>query len=331
METIGFVGVGRIGMPISQHLIKSGYRVVGWRRSSLAEFKEIGGVPARSPAEVSAQADVVFSCMPSPEAFSGVMQGPDGLVHSARPGQIFAELGSHPLSVKERQIDPLARKGAAFVDGEISGTPGMVAARKGVVYLAGDQAACKKLERVIAGFADSCLYFGEFGAASKVKLVNNLLVGVHIAAAAEAMALGLKAGVDVGMLIKAVATGSGGSTQFGIRAPWMAEKRYLPAQGMPSDFFYYFHMVHDFAASVGTVTPMMDRAMEVMQRAVDTGFGDYDHAALVEVIGGWPRKNPRLARKGSDGGRKARLKRQQARSRRLSGKSTAARRKRAKR
>jgi 3-hydroxyisobutyrate dehydrogenase-like beta-hydroxyacid dehydrogenase len=64
MQTIGFVGVGKIGMPISQNLIKSGYRVVGYRRSSLEEFEKIGGVPARSAAEVGAQADVVFSCLP---------------------------------------------------------------------------------------------------------------------------------------------------------------------------------------------------------------------------------------------------------------------------
>jgi 3-hydroxyisobutyrate dehydrogenase-like beta-hydroxyacid dehydrogenase len=290
METVGFVGIGRIGMAISENLIKSGYRVVGWRRSSLAEFEKIGGVPARSPADVGAQCDIVLSCMPSPQALDHIVGGQDGLAQSARLGQILIELGSHPPAVKERQVAALKGKGAIFLDGEISGTPGMVAARKGVVYLAGDAEACKKVERVVSGFADSCLYFGEFGAASKVKLVNNLLVGVHIVAAAEAMALGLKAGVDPDLMIKAVATGSGGSTQFGIRAPWMAAKRYFPAHGMPSDFFHYFHMIHDFAADVGTVTPMMDRAMEIMQRAVDTGFGDHDHAALVEVIGTWPRK-----------------------------------------
>ena len=68
METVGVVGVGKIGMPISMNLIKSGYRVVGYRRSSLAEFEKIGGVAVRSPADVGAQADIVFSCMPSPEA-----------------------------------------------------------------------------------------------------------------------------------------------------------------------------------------------------------------------------------------------------------------------
>ena len=119
-----------------------------------------------------------------------VINGPQGLLQSARPGQIIVELGSHPVPDKEKHVAPLAAKGAAFIDGEVSGTPGMVAARKAVIYLGGDAAACKKVEPVIKGFADMCLYFGPFGAASKVKLVNNLLVAIHIAAAAEAMALG---------------------------------------------------------------------------------------------------------------------------------------------
>ena len=85
METIGFVGVGKIGLPISENLIKSGYRVVGFRRSSLAEFEKIGGVPARSAADVGAQADIVFSCLPSTEALDDAMQGPTGLVQSAKP------------------------------------------------------------------------------------------------------------------------------------------------------------------------------------------------------------------------------------------------------
>src|SRR5438105_14386235 len=289
METIGFIGVGKIGMPIAENLIKSGWRVVGYRRSSLAEFKKIGGVPARSSADVGAQADIVFSCLPSTEALDDALQGPLGLVHTARSGQIVVELGSHPVPDKQRQILPLAQKGATFIDGEVSGTPGMVAAKKGVIYLAGDAAACKKLESVVAGFADSCLYFGEFGAASRVKLVNNLLVAIHIAATAEAMALGLKAGVDAPLMIKAIATGSGGSTQFGIRAPWMAERRFLPAQGTVPALQHYFPMIDDFAESIGVATPMLDCAAALYQRFVAAGFGEFDVARMVDVIASLPR------------------------------------------
>jgi 3-hydroxyisobutyrate dehydrogenase-like beta-hydroxyacid dehydrogenase len=296
METVGFVGVGKIGMPISQNLIKSGYRVVGYRRSSLAEFEKIGGIPARSAAEVGAQADVVFSCLPSDEALEEAVQGPAGLVQTARPGQIVVELGSYPVPVKARQIEPLARKGAAFIDGEVSGTPGMVSARKAVVYLAGDEQACRRVEPVVAGFADSCIYFGAFGAASRVKLINNLLVAINIAATAEAMALGLKAGVDVPLMIKAIATGSGGSTQFGIRAPWMAERRFKPPQGTIPGLQHYVEMIGNFADEFGVATPLLDRTAELFDRFVAMGLADCDGAAMIDVISSLPRETQNIKR-----------------------------------
>jgi 3-hydroxyisobutyrate dehydrogenase len=289
METVGFIGVGKIGLPICENLIKSGYRVLGYRRGSFADFEKIGGTPARSPAEIGAQTDIVFSCLPSSEALAEVVQGTNGLVNSARPGQLIVELGSHPVPDKERHVAPLAAKGATFLDGEVSGTPGMVAARKGVIYLAGNKAACGKVERVVSGFADSCLYFGCFGAASRVKLVNNLLVAINIAATAEAMALGLKAGVDVDLMIQAIATGSGGSTQFGIRAPWMAQRRFLPAQGTVPGLQHYFDMIGEFADSVGVATPMLDRAVELYDKFMAMGFGEKDGAAMVDVIRALPR------------------------------------------
>lgn len=288
MKTIGLVGVGKIGMPIAENLIKSGYRVLGYRRSSMTEFEKIGGTPARSPAAIGADSDIVFSCLPSTEALEEVIQGPRGLVQSARPGQVIVELGSHPIAVKKSQIAPLAAKGATFVDGEVSGTPGMVAQRKGVVYLAGDKDACEQAQRVVGGFADSCIYFGPFGAASQVKLLNNLLVAVNIATAAEVMAIGLKLGVDTNLMIKAIATGSGGTTQFGIRAPWMAERRFLPPQGTAPTLAHYFDMIHDLAASVGRATPMLDQAAELFHRFIDMGFAEYDVAKMVDVLGSLP-------------------------------------------
>jgi len=289
MNTVGLVGIGKIGLPIAENLIKSGYRVVGYRRSSLDEFAKIGGVLARSAADVGAQAEIVFTCLPSTEALDHVVAGPQGLIHSARHGQIVVELGSHPVPDKRRQIALLKDKGAIFVDGEVSGTPGMVATRKAVVYLAGDAKACKKIEAVVAGFTDSCLYFGEFGAASRVKLINNLLVAINIAATAEAMALGLKAGVDVTLMIKAIATGSGGSTQFAIRAPWMAERRFTPVQGSAGTLAHYFGMIADFAASVGVATPLLDCVVPLYRRCMEMGLDDKDVAVMVDVLSALPR------------------------------------------
>ena len=138
MATIGMVGVGKIGPPISENLMKSGYRVLGYRRSSLADFEKLGGVAAKSPADIGAQCDVILSCVPTVEAVNEVVNGPNGLIHSARHGQIIVELGSHPIPDKKKHVGPLAQKGATYLDGEVSGTPGMVSARKAVIFLGGD-------------------------------------------------------------------------------------------------------------------------------------------------------------------------------------------------
>ena len=114
---------------------------------------------------------------------------------------------------------------------------------------------------------------------------------MHIAATAEAMALGVKAGVDVNLMIKAIANGSGGSTQFGIRAPWMAERRFQPVQGSVEGLQHYFGMIGDFAGSVGVATPLLDCVTPLYERFMTMGLGDNDVAAMVDVIGALPREH----------------------------------------
>jgi len=283
MQKIGFVGIGKIGLPICANLMKSGFPVVGYRRSSLVEFEQAGGIAARSPSDVGAQTDIVFTCLPDDAALENVVCGPEGLLQSARPGQIVVELGSHPVKVKQQYVAPFATKGVTFLDGEVSGTPGMVIARKGVVYLGGPADAVSKIEPVVAGFADLCLHLGDFGAATKVKLVNNFLVALHIAGTAQAMALGLKTGVDKDLLIKAIATGSGSSTQFGIRAPWMAERRFLPQQGSGAGLAHYLDTAKVMAADAGVATDLLDCLIDVFARAVPA-IGSRDVAAMLEFF-----------------------------------------------
>lgn len=283
MQTIGFIGVGKIGLPICQHLLKSGYRVVGYRRSSLSDFEKLGGVGAHSPAEVGEQADIVFTCLPSDEALEEVIAGPAGLIKAARPGQIIVEFGSHAVPVKKAYVAPLAEKGAIFLDGEVSGTPGMVVARKGVIYLSGDAAACEALQPIVKSFAEVSLYLGPFGASTTVKVINNILVGLHIAGTAQAMAIGLRAGVDVDLMIKAIANGSGGSMQFGIRAPWMAERKFMPQQGSAPGLMHYIERGKEMADDVGVDAPLLDCLLDVFHRALP-GIGERDVASIIEVF-----------------------------------------------
>jgi 3-hydroxyisobutyrate dehydrogenase-like beta-hydroxyacid dehydrogenase len=283
VRKIGFIGLGKIGFPICEHLIKKGYTVVGYRRSSLEDFKRLGGVVARSAAEVGAQAEIVFTCLPNDQALDEVVRGGGGLLESVRSGQIVVEFGSHPVPVKQQYVAPFAAKQVVFLDGEISGTPGMVVQRKGVVYLGGPAEAVKKIEPIVAAFAESCLHLGDFGAATKVKLVNNFLVALHIAGTAQAMALGLSTGIDKDLLIMAVASGSGGSTQFGIRAPWMAERRFMPQQGSAAGLVHYLDTAKDMADDAGVATDLLDCLIGVFTRAVPS-IGERDVAAIFEYF-----------------------------------------------
>jgi len=284
METIGFIGMGKIGLPICEHLLKGGYRVVGYRRSSLRDFEKLGGVAARSAADVGEAADIVFMCLPNDDALEEVVNGPaTGLKTTARPGQIVVEFGSHAVPVKKRYIAPLAEKGAVFLDGEVGGTPGMVAARKGVIYLSGEPLACEKLRPIVNSFAEICLNLGAFGASTVVKVINNILVGMHIAGTAQAMAIGLRAGVDADLMIKAIANGSGGSTQFGIRAPWMAQRMFLPLQGSAPGLVNYLERGKELADEVGIDAPLIEYLLDFFRRALPI-IGERDVAAIIEVF-----------------------------------------------
>jgi 3-hydroxyisobutyrate dehydrogenase-like beta-hydroxyacid dehydrogenase len=284
MQTIGFIGVGRIGTEIAKHLLAAGYEVLGYRRGSLAEFEKLGGTAAASAAAIGERTDIIFSCLPGGDSLDDVVNGPRGLVHSAKAGQIVVELGSHPLPVKERQIERLAAKGAIFLDGEVSGTPGMVAQRKAPIYLAGDADACRKIEPIVKSFTELYLYFGPFGAASKIKFINNLLVTVNTAAIGEAVALALKAGVEPDLMIKAISSGSGGSVLFPIRAPRMVNRNYLPAQGTFELLSHYFDYIDDLAARTQASTPLFDLAADLFRRGIERGLAQHDVAAIIEVV-----------------------------------------------
>jgi 3-hydroxyisobutyrate dehydrogenase len=100
-------------------------------------------------------------------------------------------------------------------------------------------------------------------------------------------------------MIKAVAGGSGGSTQFGIRAPWMAQRRFLPAQGDAKGLSHYFELIDDMADRANVATPLLNRAVELYERCIAMGLGEYDNAVMVDVIGAMPRAKKKAAKKES--------------------------------
>jgi 3-hydroxyisobutyrate dehydrogenase len=284
MEAVGVIGLGKIGAPMAENLIRSGFKVVGYRRSPTPDLEQHGLIRAASPAEVGAQCNVVLSCLPNIAALDETVSGPNGLLKSARAGQIVVELGSYKVADKARQLALFEARGAKFLDGEVSGTAGMVAVRKAAVYLAGDEAACHAVEPIMKGFSDTIFHLGAFGAATKVKLINNHLLAVNLAATAEAMAVATKAGIDVPSMIKAISAGSGGSSAFAVRAQAMADRKFMPPMGTSEALEHYLVEAKVLATECGRATPMLDRAAELYANARAQGVEKQDVAVMIQVL-----------------------------------------------
>ena len=274
MQTVGFVGVGKIGLPISRELDQerlSRARLSPRLARRIREGRRRAGA-ARRPISARRPTSCSPACRRS-EALNEVVNGPERSHTVRTPGQIIVELGSHPVPVKQEHVAPLAAEGRGLHRrrGERhtrhgGGPQGRDLSRR----------RCRSVQEAepwSRASPTSCLYLGAFGSATKVKLVNNILVAINIAATAEAMALGMKAGVDLDLMIKAIANGSGGSTQFGIRAPWMAERRFKPAQGRRRAL-RIISARSKTRRRGGIATPLFDRAIEVYQRCMRLGFGE---------------------------------------------------------
>ncbi|RME65826.1 MAG: NAD(P)-dependent oxidoreductase [Alphaproteobacteria bacterium] len=283
-ELIGLIGVGRLGQAIAEHLIAHGYDVIGYRRSSMAQFTRAGGRAAGSCAEVTQKADVVLECLPSVSAFESAMQGPDGIASRARRGQIFLSLSTYPLSVKKREAERIAAQGAMLLDCEISGTPVMVRERSAVVFVSGDEAAARQVNPVLDAFAGKHMYLGAFGAASTMKLIANHLLAIHNLAAAEAMLLGARAGLDPQTVIEAIGPSAGSSTMFRARAPMMARRQYEPAPGPFSTLEKYLGLVRQLARESKAPIPLFDTAAAFYDKALAQGRGEQDIAAIFDVL-----------------------------------------------
>lgn len=290
-KTVGMVGIGALGLPIAKNLLASGFEVIGYRRSGTEPFVAAGGTLADSPRAVAEQCGgIAIFCLPHFDAFRDVVAGEGDFLAGSHDGQIVLELSSYSEADKLAARKMLAKGGVRLVEGEVSGIPQMVEQRKGVVFYAGEDADCAAVEEVVRGFTDIHHHLGAFGASLKVKLVANALVAIHIAAAAEAVNLAEKAGIDLDTLIRVLGPGAGASTQFNVRAPWMRDRKWLPASGSIDMLVKYFSFIDEMAGNADAATPMLNAAKALYRRGQEMGIGDNDAAAMFEVLRTWERE-----------------------------------------
>jgi 3-hydroxyisobutyrate dehydrogenase-like beta-hydroxyacid dehydrogenase len=282
-QTVGMIGLGIMGSAMSFNLGRAGVRVVGYDLASRrrAEHKRSGGVAAKSPRDVAKRADIIITSLPSARALAEVAAG---LAKSAKRGTVIVETSTLPIEVKTAARDALAKRGVTLLDCPLSGTGAQARAKDLLIYVSGERSAYKKIAAVLPGFTSASYYVGAFGAGSKMKFVANLLVAIHNVAAAEAMVLGMKAGLDPAMILKVVAGGAGGSRMFQVRGPMMVKGDYSEATMKNEVWQKDMTIIGDFARSLDCPTPLFAASAPIYNAAMAMGLGKQDTGAVCKVL-----------------------------------------------
>lgn len=285
-EAVSVIGLGIMGGAIARNLVRAGYRVVGFDLDPhrCTEAHEAGVAIMKSAAAVAAASDCVLTSLPKPEALDQTARAIAGLPESEHRGLVVAELSTLSMECKVRNHDVLADVGIVLLDCPLSGTGAQAAVGDLVVYGSGDAAAYERCEGVFAGFARASRYLGTFGVGTKMKLVANLLVAVHNVAAAEAIRLGVKAGLDPSTLCEVLSSGAGNSRVFDLRAPMMVREEYEPATMKLEIWKKDMTLIRELTESCGVATPLFSSTVPIYEAAVAAGRGHEDTAAVYEVL-----------------------------------------------
>ena len=283
---VGIVGLGIMGGSFARNLLNADFEVYGFDilNTNIQELVNLGGKEGSSPRDIANQSDVVITSLPSITAFHQVMTGKDGLKDAKKDGLIIIECSTLPIGDKQTAHDSLADVGSILMDCPISGTGAQAVNKDLSVYVSGERAALDKCETILNGFANFTFYVGEFGNGSKMKFVANHLVHIHNVASAEAMVLGMKAGLEPGTIYDVIKAGAGNSRIFELRGPMMVEDNYNEATMKMDIWQKDMKTIGEFAAQLKCPTPLFSAGTDIYRSGLAKGMDKLDTASVCRVL-----------------------------------------------
>ena len=288
MNTVGLIGLGAMGAGIAHTLRSHGYEVhVCDVRPGVADaFVVQGGVAHANPAEVAAACAVVVSVVVNAAQTEAVLFGEHGAAAAMRPGSTFVMCSTVDPNWSVALEKRLNDAGIHYIDAPISGGAAKAASGQMTVMSAAKPEAYAAAGAVLDAMAGKVYRLGDSaGAGSKVKIINQLLAGVHIAAAAEAMALGLREGVDAAALYEVITNSAGNSWMFENRVPHILKADYTPLSAVDI-FVKDLGLVLDTARASKFPLPLSSTAHQMFMQASTAGFGREDDSAVIKIFPG---------------------------------------------
>jgi len=283
-KRVAVAGLGAMGMGVALALVDAGFRVAGYDldETKLAALVEAGGVACRSPAELAVHADRVITLVVNADQVESLLFGPDGLADAFSGGLLLQSSTVAPAWIRELE-GRLATCSVELLDAPVSGGP--IKAREGrlSIMLSGAPVVRERAADILAATAEHPFVMGDaIGQGSSMKLVNQLLAGIHIASAGEAIAFAIKSGLDAHAVYRVITASAGNSWMFENRVPHILDGDYTPKSAVDI-FIKDLGLVLDTARGETFPLPLAAVAHQLFTMASSAGFGREDDAAVVKV------------------------------------------------
>ena len=288
IKNVGVIGLGAMGRGIAHTLRSAGYRVHACdvRAQAVQDFAADGGIACDSPAQLAAACEVVVSVVVNAAQTDNLLFGECGAAAAMKPGSVFVMCSTVDPAwsiALEARLDGF---GIHYIDAPISGGAAKAASGQMTMMTAARPEAYARANAVLNAMAGKVYRLGNCaGAGSKVKIINQLLAGVHIAAAAEAMALGLREGVDAAALYEVITHSAGNSWMFENRMAHVLAGDYEPLSAVDI-FVKDLGLVLDTARASKFPLPLASTAHQMFMQASSAGFASEDDSAVIKIFPG---------------------------------------------
>ncbi len=284
MAKLGFVGLGIMGRPMMNNLLKAGHSVVAYTRkaSVLDACVADGAQRGASNQDVGARADIIVTMLPDGPQVEEVVLGPAGVLEGARPGAIIVDMSSINPLVSQKIGKACAAKGVEFLDAPVSGGEPKAIDGTLAIMVGGSAEAFQKVEPILKCMGSSVTLTGPVGAGNTTKLANQIMVACNIAAMGEALTLATRCGLDPEVVVNAIKGGLAGSAVLNAKGPMLIARNFKPG------FRINLHQKDlrnalQTAESTHVALPLTAIVQQMLSALIAEGKGDLDHSAIATV------------------------------------------------
>jgi len=285
MENVGFIGLGKMGIPMIKNIQKAGYNVIVFNRSK-EKYNLLGDIEfkiAKTPREVAENSKVTITMLTDSEAVRSLFQGPDGILSGLGPGKIYIDMSTISPIVTEEIAKMVEGKGAEFLDAPVTGS--VPAAEKGelTIMVGGKLDTFEKAKKIFSAMGKNIIYIGPIGSGIKMKMINNIILGVNMLILSEAIKFGEFLGINPEIQIKVLSTGSASSKVLELKKNNILKNEFEPLFNLEherKDISYATELARRLTFPL-ILTPL---AEQVYTMGVNAGLGKLDFSAIYRLL-----------------------------------------------